>query len=529
MNIPAILRVFALFLLPAFFAVLLAGCGGQTIAVYDPIGESPADLRSAKILCKGETTTQMAPIVAQQQALAAQRQAEAAKARAAEAQARALRELSSRFAQPSPQSAFSGVDFGGFAASFAAAESEKRVFCGCMAKHGWACGGEIMPHFFDINNPTVMPADSGNTPLHAVAGRNNYDTVERLILDDGADVNVKNDGGQTPLHFAIWKNAVKSAEVLLNNGADANMRSGDGATPLQIAALYGSHDIAALLIRRGADINAVDGDDWASLHSAARYNTYKVAALLISEGADIEAQGGDDGLTPLHRAAFYGSVETAGLLIARGADPNAKTYADETPLDIAKQEGKRDIIAMLERAARKAESVDGEPDSTDGGDGAESVFENAWRSVVVVVAGDNQGGGVVVNGPNQVATNCHVVDESPSDIRVYKGENRRAVRGRALFRRGCFGGPRAGCLHSVRLRACGRFRRKSVPPRSWKSARRFMRLERRRDWIFPSATGLFRSCARAKTEKPRSSKPARRFRRGRPAGDCLIRRAGWSG
>ena len=35
---------------------------------------------------------------------------------------------------------------------------------------------------------------------------------------------------------------------------------------------------------------------------------------------------------------------------------------------------------------------------------------------------------MVVNEPNQVATNCHVVDESPNDIRVYKGENRRAVR-----------------------------------------------------------------------------------------------------
>ena len=59
---------------------------------------------------------------------------------------------------------------------------------------------------------------------------------------------------------------------------------------------------------------------------------------------------------------------------------------------------------------------------------AESVFNRAWRSVVVVFAGDTQGGGVIVGGANQVATNCHVVDESPNDIRVYKGAERRAVR-----------------------------------------------------------------------------------------------------
>ena len=146
----------------------------------------------------------------------------------------------------------------------------------------------------------------------------------------------------------------------------------------------------------------------------------------------MEAQGGDAGLTPLHRTALYGHVETADLLIARGANLDAKTYAGETLLDLAKQEGKRDIVALLERAARvaarKTENAEGESDSANGGGNAGSVFESAWRSVIVVVAGDSQGGGVVVNEPDQVATNCHVVDESPNDIRVYKGENRRAVR-----------------------------------------------------------------------------------------------------
>ncbi len=55
---------------------------------------------------------------------------------------------------------------------------------------------------------------------------------------------------------------------------------------------------------------------------------------------------------------------------------------------------------------------------------AEKVFENAWRSVVVVVNGDNQGSGVIIR-PNIVATNCHVVDAS-GIIAVYKSDDRRA-------------------------------------------------------------------------------------------------------
>ena len=56
--------------------------------------------------------------------------------------------------------------------------------------------------------------------------------------------------------------------------------------------------------------------------------------------------------------------------------------------------------------------------------GAEQVFENAWRSVVIVINGDSQGSGVIIR-PNIVATNCHVVDEG-GDIIVYKSDNRRA-------------------------------------------------------------------------------------------------------
>jgi len=55
---------------------------------------------------------------------------------------------------------------------------------------------------------------------------------------------------------------------------------------------------------------------------------------------------------------------------------------------------------------------------------AAHVFENTWRSVVVVRNGDGQGSGVIVR-PNIIATNCHVVDGRGSIV-VYKADNRRA-------------------------------------------------------------------------------------------------------
>ena len=132
-------------------------------------------------------------------------------------------------------------------------------------------------------------------------------------------------------------------------------------------------------------------------------------------------------------------------LAAANGDKEAAKLRDRDALKLSLAE----LSAAQEEAARRQAQIQGKKENTNvaapasgepgakkiptpkpapAPSGAESVFNRAWRSVVVVVAGDNQGGGVVVNGPNQVATNCHVVDESPSDIRVYKGENRRAVR-----------------------------------------------------------------------------------------------------
>ena len=54
---------------------------------------------------------------------------------------------------------------------------------------------------------------------------------------------------------------------------------------------------------------------------------------------------------------------------------------------------------------------------------AERVFENTWRSVVVITNGNGQGSGVIIR-PNIVATNCHVVNEGGA-IAVYKSDNRR--------------------------------------------------------------------------------------------------------
>lgn len=81
-----------------------------------------------------------------------------------------------------------------------------------------------------------------------------YDTL-KAMLDGGANVNVRDQSGMTPLAWAANKGGMRLVELLLDRGADVNCRNSDGWTPLHWAARSGNVDIAKVLLQAGADKN----------------------------------------------------------------------------------------------------------------------------------------------------------------------------------------------------------------------------------------------------------------------------------
>ena len=84
-----------------------------------------------------------------------------------------------------------------------------------------------------------------------------YAEVVKILIANGANVNVKIQHRITPLHWAAYIGHPEIAKMLIANGANVNAISGFGNTPLDVAAKAGYQEIARMLIANGAHANNV--------------------------------------------------------------------------------------------------------------------------------------------------------------------------------------------------------------------------------------------------------------------------------
>eukprot|EP00798_Chlamydomonas_sp_ICE-L_P016233 gene16233-22399_t len=94
--------------------------------------------------------------------------------------------------------------------------------------------------------------------LHDAAKFGDVAAAEKFI-EEGKDVNEKNDKGVSSLGVAVGFNRVEMVKFLISKGADIELPDSKGNTVMHYAAGYGRKQIAELLIEAGADLHALNG------------------------------------------------------------------------------------------------------------------------------------------------------------------------------------------------------------------------------------------------------------------------------
>ncbi|KAH6605164.1 ankyrin repeat [Trichoderma cornu-damae] len=174
------------------------------------------------------------------------------------------------------------------------------------------------------------------TPLLLAASSNNMDAVRMLVTQHKVDCARRDYYRSSALHYAVQNGNFDMARLLLENGAQTDVEDMAGYSPLSIAAEQGAVEILKLLLRHGADPNFAEFAVLGPLALAAQNGREEVARILLRDtAADVNSPGAL-GCTPLMEAICNRHPDTARVFIECPLlDPNARNSLDETALHLA--------------------------------------------------------------------------------------------------------------------------------------------------------------------------------------------------
>jgi ankyrin repeat protein len=134
----------------------------------------------------------------------------------------------------------------------------------------------------DINGVT----ERGQTALLLALGPHGSNDAAAYLVTRGADVNLADNGGNTPLMSAAMWVSLPSVRLLLDHGARVNAQAADGATAAMLVGSAGPHSVAvlSLLLDRGADIRIRTKSGRDVFNSMARYDRKDLLEVLRARG-----------------------------------------------------------------------------------------------------------------------------------------------------------------------------------------------------------------------------------------------------
>jgi ankyrin repeat protein len=203
-----------------------------------------------------------------------------------------------------------------------------------------------------------------------------------FLIQSGANVNLQNRKGFTPLHLAIKNSALYTSQALIDNGADITLKDKNGQTPLMHAVREGNISLIKNIIVLPQNLDAKDNNGWTAFHFllekkilSSDEKQAEIARLLINAGADINSQTNDKS-SALHLAIERNYQFFTQVLINAKAESSLRNNKNMTPLMAAVQNGNLPIVKKL---AKLPQNLDAKQ-------------ENDWTALHFTAYSESKGG-----------------------------------------------------------------------------------------------------------------------------------------
>ena len=219
---------------------------------------------------------------------------------------------------------------------------------------------EILRLTIDARADTRLTNRFGGTALIPAAERGHVDIVKELLTRTDVDVNHVNNLGWTALLEAIvlsdgGERHQQIVQLLVDHGADIDIADKDGVTPLQHARARGFTEIERILL--AASEHRTSQAQNQQLIAAADRGDLKAVKQLLAQGADVRAQD-DRGRTALIAAAYRNDLAVADALIQAGADVNVQDKTKQSAYLIATSDGFVELLKLTLQAGADVQRTD---------------------------------------------------------------------------------------------------------------------------------------------------------------------------
>ena len=211
------------------------------------------------------------------------------------------------------------------------------------------CSKEVLQSIIDHGADVNVTNEEGDTPLMLARKNENEDAIN-VLLSTGANRSrtFKDAYGDTWIHYAVRKDC--SNEVLqsiIDQGDDVNATNKKNVTSLMLASEKGNVYAMNVLLRAGADrtIKDANGDTWIH-HAIHGYCSIEVLQSIIDQGADVNATNKKN-VTSLMLASEMGNVDAMNVLLSAGADRTIKDADGYTWFHYAVHGCSKDVLQSI--------------------------------------------------------------------------------------------------------------------------------------------------------------------------------------